>query len=80
MLENNRYYIVDLSDPNLSDIYKIIVGEEETQRKSIDKTKIIVKLKKGDNKNHECLNNSQEFTHEQILEISQDENWSSNIF
>ena len=40
----NRYFIIEKTDINYNDIIDCIVGSEETQRSSLDGTKIVVKL------------------------------------
>ena len=66
-MAHNRYYIVNTSDPNLSDIEAVIVGLPTTQRYSIDSTQIVVKLHENDHHNYTFLADYQEQNHEQAL-------------
>ena len=77
----NRYFIIDLPNPNMLQIYDIVVGDTTTQRTSLDGTKIMVKLPEGDDTNYGILQNATEYTHEEIIielakpEWSKQEDW-----
>ena len=79
MAHTNRYYIVNADDPNLSDIYQVIVGEPTTQRYSIDGSQIVVKLYKGDHSEYPFLASYQEYSHDQILSLMETTNWLGTI-
>jgi hypothetical protein len=59
---------------------KIIIGNPETQRKSICQKYTLVKLPFADDTQYEALANYKEYNHEEILIALQDKNWCSNIF
>ena len=63
----NRYFIVNIPNPNMSQIYDLVVGSESTQRFSLDGKKVVIKLYLGDTKNYGVLQNATEYTHEGIL-------------
>jgi hypothetical protein len=62
----NRYFILTVPNENMTQIYDLIIGDESTQRYSLDGSKIVIKLPVGDNENHGILQNAIEYTHEQI--------------
>lgn len=66
-MADNRYFIVDVPNPNMSQIYDIVVGTEVTQRFSLDGSKAIVKLPVGDTNNYGVLATATEYTHAEIL-------------
>jgi len=63
----NRYFIANVHNPNMSQIYDICVGKESTQRFSLDGTKVVVKLPLGDTNNYGVLTTAIEYTHAEIL-------------
>jgi hypothetical protein len=79
MAHTNRYYTVNADDPNISEIYSVIVGEPTTQRYSADGTQIAVKLHQGDHSDYSFLANYQEYSHEQILTIMETPDWLGTI-
>jgi hypothetical protein len=78
-MAHNRYYIVNASDPNLSQIEAVIVGLPTTQRYSVDGTQIVVKLHEGDHSDYSFLVDYQEQNHEQILISMNTPEWSPPI-
>jgi len=78
-MAHNRYYIVNASDPNLSDIEAVIVGLPSTQRYSVDGTQIVVKLHEGDHSDYSFLADYQEQSHEQILISMDTPEWTPEI-
>ena len=79
MAHTNRYYIVNASDPNLSDIETVIVGLPTTQRYSLDGTQIVIKLHEGDHHNYTFLADYQEENHEQTLIIMNTPEWTAPL-
>lgn len=81
MLIENRYFVVNVPNPNMTQVYEIIVGEAETQRTSLDGTKMIVKLPLGDDSNHAVLNAATEYDHAGILQYIKDNlsEWQEEI-
>ena len=75
----NRYFIANIPNPNMSQIYDLVVGEESTQRFSLDGTKVVVKLPVGDDSNHGVLQNATEYTHAEILVEMQKPEWQDEI-
>ena len=63
----NRYFIVNIPNPNMSQIYDLVVGVESTKRFSLDGKKVVVKLYLGDETNYGVLQNATEYTHDEIL-------------
>jgi hypothetical protein len=53
----------------MSQVYKVIVGNAETQVKSPNDKDIVVKLHQGDDSTHACLNSFTELTHQEALEL-----------
>ena len=75
----NRYFIIEKSNPNYNTIIDCIVGSEETQRESVDGSKVVVKLPLSDVENHECLDGITEYNHSEIIvEINKPE-WQNEI-
>ncbi len=66
-MAHNRYFIINADDPNLQEINAVIVGTHESQRYSLDATKIVVKLHEGDHSEYEFLADYPEHNHEEIL-------------
>ena len=66
-MADNRYFIVNLPNSNMSQIYDLVDGGNVGKRKSIDETKMVVKLPLGDDQQHGVLQNATEFTHAEIL-------------
>lgn len=75
----NRYFIGTLPYNDMAEIYDIIVGTLETQRKNNTNNKIVIKLPVGDINNHAVLNSFTEYTHEQILVELQKPEWSNPL-
>lgn len=73
---HNRYFIINADDPNIFQIEEVIVGNITTQRYSIDKTQIVVKLHEGDHSDYPFLSDYQEYNHEQILIQMNTPEWS----
>ena len=59
---DNRYFIGNLPNSEMSQVYKVIVGLIETQVKIDKGKKIVVKLPKGDDTHHGCLNSFKEIS------------------
>lgn len=75
MAHNNRYYIINAEDPNISEIEDVIVGQPDTQRYSIDNTKIVVKLHQNDHSDYIFLEPYNEENHSQALIIMGTPEW-----
>jgi len=52
---HNRYFIIDSTDANISDIEKVIIGTLAGQRRSLDGSLIVVKLPEGDWSSYDFL-------------------------
>lgn len=74
MLEN-RYFIVNIPNPRMSQIYDLAVGVESKQRFSLDGKKVMIKLYLGDTKDYGVLQNATEYTHEEILIVMATPEW-----
>jgi hypothetical protein len=79
MAHKNRYYIINASDKNINEIYKIIVGGPGTQRHSINGEKIVIKLHLNDHNTYDFLSNYQEYNHGEILYIMSGPEWTQEI-
>ena len=79
MPHTNRYYIVKAEDPNLEQIESVAVGLPDTQRYSLDKVFIVIKLHKGDSKQYEFLKQYQEYNHTEILKALDNSEWQIPI-
>ena len=79
MAHNNRYFIINANDPNLMAIIAFCVGNLGTQRYSIDKTKLVIKLCEGDDSTHEELSGYTEYNHEQILAALENSEWVNDV-
>jgi hypothetical protein len=75
----NRYFIISASDTNLTEIISVSVGNLETQRYSIDKSQIVIKLHKGDNNNYPFLSQYHEINHPEILQLMNGPEWTQPI-
>ena len=75
-MAHNRYFIINADDPNMDEIDHVIVGELDTQRYSIDGTKIVIKLHEGDHSEYPFLEQYQEYNHDQILDFLQTAEWT----
>tara|TARA_Y100000385_G_C13031952_1_gene611174 strand:- start:341 stop:619 length:279 start_codon:yes stop_codon:yes gene_type:complete len=64
----NRYFIINADDPSMGKIDHVIVGTVESQRYSLDGTKLVVKLHKGDYSDYDFLAEYTEYDHDAILE------------
>jgi len=67
---HNRYFEIELSDPNINDIYAICVESAETIQPSLDGSKTIVKLCCGDDTIYEVLTSYTELTKEQAVTLA----------
>ena len=72
----NLYFIIQLPDPALDVILKHCVGTAESQRKSFDGAKTVVKLPVGADIPN-VLKNKKVYNHEQILLEMAKPEWSS---
>lgn len=72
----NRYFIINLTAQDMLNMIGKIVGNFQDQRANNDKTRVIVKLKQGDETNYLELANYSEYTYEQILEELQNPEWN----
>jgi len=75
----NRYFIISADDPNLDQIFAVVVGTAQSQRYSLDGLQIVVKLHKGDANDYEFLNQYQEYGHGEILYILSSPHWTQTI-
>ena len=75
----NRYFIISAFDINLTEIISVSVGALETQRYSINKSQIVIKLHKGDTENYPFLSQYYENTHSEILELMNGPEWIQPI-
>jgi hypothetical protein len=75
----NRYFIISASDINLTEIISVSVGSLDTQRYSINKFQIVIKLHKGDTENYTFLSQYYENTHSEILELMNGPEWIQPI-
>ena len=72
---NNRYFIVNIPNANMSQIYALAVQDSLTIAKSNDGKKGIIKLFIGDEANHGILQNSIEYNHAEIIIEKQKPEW-----
>lgn len=76
----NKYYILSLPEPAINNIFKDCVGSIETQRKSVNGNKYVVKTPENTSIKPQSLNNFQAYTHEEILiELAKPEWQNKNI-
>lgn len=79
-MENRKYLIIQTSDLDTVDFDKVLITSKETLRKSVDETKTFIKW---DNDTPDFINSLQNtegpYTHEEILQILQSEQWSSPL-
>ena len=80
MSHENRYFIIESTNPNLNQIEEVIVGKIGTQRYSLDLSKLVIKLHKGDNNIYPFLDASEEYNHDEILETLNTSEWQQDIF
>ena len=72
----NRYYIINLPFENIEELYSIIVGLPESQRLNNNSTKMVIKLKTGDESIYSILEGIEEFNYSQILIELQNLEWN----
>lgn len=73
-----RYFIVNVTNPNMAQIFDICIGVESTKRFSLDGNKVMVKLPEGDTQDYGILQNAIEYTHEEItIELAKPK-WTLN--
>jgi hypothetical protein len=75
-MAHNRYFTIEANDPNLDEIAQVFVGELDTQRYSLDGTKIVIKLHEGDHSEYGFLAQYQEYNNDQILDVLQTAEWT----
>ena len=75
----NRYFIISASDSNLTEIISVSVGSLDTQRYSINKSQIVIKLHKGDTENYPFLTQYYDNTHSEILQLLNSTEWIQPI-
>jgi hypothetical protein len=68
-----RYFEINVPNPNMTQIYDIVLGDEAQQVSSNDGTKMIVKLPEGDTENHGVLTAATELTHQQAYDLRRTE-------
>lgn len=71
----NKYIIVDLNDIHLDHILECTVESLATARKSIDQTKIVVKLPENNEATPKCCEHLTVYTHEEILPLINSLEW-----
>ncbi len=74
-MAHNRYYTIQSDDTNMSDIDQVIVGSADTQRHSIDKSKIVIKLHEEDHHNYSFLSQYTEYNLSDITELLDNSEW-----
>ena len=74
-MAHNRYYIVNVEDPNIIDILKLAVGVPSTQKTSIDGTLVIIKLPDEDHEHYPILDDYTELDHDQIRAVLLTPEW-----
>ncbi len=75
-MAHNRYFVINADDTNMTKINQIIVGRPDTQRYSIDKSQIVIKLHENDHQQHDCLQQYAEQSHDEILQTMSSPEWS----
>ena len=78
-MSHNRYFTIQAKDPNIDKIMLVCVGELNTQRPSVDKTKLIVKLPDDDHNDYDFLAKYPELDHDKALELVQTSEWTETI-
>jgi len=74
-MDDNRYYIVNMNDPNILAIGQLSVGALGSQRVSLDGTQAIIKLPKGDETQYPELEGYEQYNHSRIREIVFEPEW-----
>ncbi len=75
----NRFFLGSTTDPNLNEIYPIIVGGSDVpQRESLDNTQMIVMLNDGDTSDYPQLANFTELTQAQADELVKTIDWKTS--
>ena len=79
-MENRTYIIFSTSEIDLINFDEVLESSKETVRKNNDQTKAVLKWKGSIPSCIELLTTKSEiYTHEQILNILNSEEWNSNI-
>lgn len=80
MFENRKYLILPITFTGSIDFNQVCETSSETLRKSVDETKTFIKW---DNDTPDFVNSLQNtegpYTHEEIVQILQSEEWSSPL-
>jgi hypothetical protein len=74
MITSNRYFVGALPNPNITQIYNIIVGGDAGVVTSLDSSLVAVKLPEGDNAAHPILNLFTEYNHNQWITYIKENN------
>ncbi len=76
----NKYYIVKSDDKNLDSMVKLSTSHSiNGLRYTLDRTKCLIKLHKGDNKPYYYFKDYEPYTLHEILEITQNSDWMEEI-
>lgn len=76
--DNRKYVIFDVTELNQIDFTQVLETSAETVRKSVDETKTFVKYESEQPSSVAALTTkSQEYTHQQMLEILATAEWTS---
>ena len=79
-MENRTYIIFSTSEISLVNFDQVLETSEETVRKNNDQTKAILKWEGSTPSSIELLTTKSDYyTHEQIVNILNAEEWSSNV-
>ena len=78
-MSHNRYFTIQANDPNIDKIMFVCVGELNTQRPSVDKTKLIVKLNENDHNEYEFLKKYPEYNYDEVIKELSSPFWTIQI-
>ena len=79
-MENRTYIVFSTSEISLVNFDQVLETSEETVRKNNDQTKSILKWEGSTPSSIELLTTKSDYyTHEQIVNILNAEEWSSNV-
>lgn len=88
-MEKRRYFIIEVPNENVVDALDLCIGENDTQRYSLDGSKLYVKtndelIKKKENQGKKLSKIlpsglATEYTHDEILEIMRTPEWQEPI-
>jgi len=74
-MHNRFFIIIDMTDPILAQLDDFLVGTPETRRKSLDGTKVIIKLSLFDTDTYTELDSYTEYGRDELRLVIDTDEW-----